>query len=388
MTLPHLAIDGGVFVTLQCVFSVYSKTWFNADKHEQTPERTTMNEAMSTIEIEQNETVVTEISPLGFGSGSISYEAQRTSGELSAEVDARAAEIILSGDMMHEVTDQDDGCIDGRPAVEVLFINANDEFTTRPIDNSAEHERAKVAGGGYITALAMKRALDLPSGHIDDDIRETALILAQDGVYCGAHTGAHSHEDATDCGANDKIDRILSNGVLYRKEINDVTRSLIEVAGLEYHESTLTDKVFEGWSQTVAKREYFDGSTGASRFGAIEDSIRTVQEASGDFTKPLAVSKHLAGDHKEDYIVINYQEGKTFSQAAFHEVLAGEFPNHEDKKLAQAFVVDVPRIVRLAKALTRDRSEDFETALYAGVAYQLATAATLTDGTLRTFVVK
>ena len=53
------------------------------------------------------------------------------------------------------------------------------------------------------------------------------------------------------------------------------------------------------------------------------------------------------------------------------------------------FVVDLPRIVALAHAMADDREDPaaFQLALEAGLAFQVATAATLTDGTLRTFVV-
>lgn len=350
-----------------------------------------MKETMATdIDFDREFTAtVEELGPLGYGNADskISYQKQHENGELSDEVDARAAEIIQSGEMMRDITDNDDGCIDGRPAVELLYINQDGEFYTKAIDDAAVHERAKVAGGGYITGLAMKRAIDMAGEHVDDDIKAVADTLAKSGVYCGAHTGAHSHDSATDCGANDKIDNILANGVLYREEIGKNVEALLEAAGLEYDESKL-NAVFGGWSETLDRGDYFNGSNGASRFSAIEDSLRKAQETSGDYSKPVAVSKHLAGDHKEDYIVINYVDGKTFSQAGFRKKLAEEFPEIPDETRAQAFVVDVPRIIQLAKAMTSNREADFETALYAGVAYQLATAATLTDGTLRTFTVR
>jgi hypothetical protein len=80
---------------------------------------------------------------------------------------------------------------------------------------------------------------------------------------------------------------------------------------------------------------------------------------------------------------VNYIDGTTFSQGALAETLREAFPDKDDKNLAQAFVVDVWRVLKLAQASVVE--DEFETALYAGVAYQVATAATLTDGSLKMF---
>jgi hypothetical protein len=334
---------------------------------------------------------VTEVPPLGYGNkeSKISYAKQMESGELTAEIAGYAAELINGGECMQDITEEDDGCIDGRPAIEVLFVDENGNLATREIVDASNHERAKVAGGGYMTTLAMKRALDVPAGTVDEDLANVVGTLTREKVYCGAHTGQHGHGEATDCGANDKFQPILQNGILYRQEISETTSALLGAAGIEY-EATIGDKVLNGWSETLTNNVYFAGSTGASRFTVIEQGIRAAQEATGDFAKPVAVSKHLNGDHKEDFIVINYIEGKTFSQRLFAEKMREKFPDVEESKLAQAFVVDVPRIVKLAQAFTKEREnseDDFKTALYAGVMYQLATAATLTDGSLRNFII-
>lgn len=349
-----------------------------------------MSESMDTTVMEKEAScTVIEVPALGFGNpeSKISYTRQRENGELPADVDGRAVEIITSGVAMRFITDTDDGCIDGRPAVELLYINEQCQFYTKPIEDAAEHERAKVAGGGYITALAMKQALEAAAGHVDADMRSVADSLASAGVHCGAHTGAHGHSEATDCGANDKIETILAKGVSFQTEIAGELRDLLAVAGLDFKADTY-EAVMDGWQRTLNQTEYFAGSNGATRFSAIEESLKKAQEARGDYSKPVGVSKQLAGDHKEDYIIINYIDGKTFSQAAFRQQLIEEFPDIPDETRAQAFVVDVPRVVELAKAMTKDQEEDFLAALYAGIAYQLATAATLTDGTLRTFIVK
>lgn len=330
---------------------------------------------------------VQEIEPLGYGNqeSNISYTKQLVSGELRPEVVEKAIEFITSGECLVNVTEQDDGCIDGRTAAEVLFVNENGDVEKRAIATDDTHERQKVAGGGYLTALSMYRALQGSSDHVDEDLARTVKILSQKGVFCGAHTGAHGDGDKTDCGANDKIADIMANGVRYREQIDENLQGLLAEAGLAYSPEVL-GQVLGGWSMTLSDEEYFKGSTGASRLEKVVAGIQELSAAQQP-SHPLSVLKHLAGDHNEDFIYVNYVEGKTFSQATFRQKLAAAFPDLELSKLAQIFVVDVPRIVTLAQAMGSNE-EERQIALYAGVAYQLATAATLTDGSLRMFVGK
>lgn len=158
-------------------------------------------------------------------------------------------------------------------------------------------------------------------------------------------------------------------------------KALIETAGLEFNTETF-EGVLANWEATLADDAYFEGSTGASRLQRILATQAAASEIEGG-RKPVAVTKHLDGDHNEDYIIVNYVKGKTFSQGILAEKLRAEFTDKEDKNLAQAFVVDAWRVVELAQAAAEE--EDFEAALYAGVMYQVATAATLTDGSLPIF---
>lgn len=357
-------------------------------------------------EVKERETMstVTEIPSLGYGNpdSKISYAKQLESGELTEAVAARAVELIASGEMMKAIDNDDDGCIDGRPTTELLYINETGEFYTKQVESNEGHERAKVAGGGYMTSLAMQRALEEPSVTLDEDLANVANTLSTQEIYCGAHSGEHGHAEVTDCGANDKFQPIIENGIVFREPITGHVKALLEVAGVDFDQAIMDD-VFAGWSKTLDRNEYFEGSTGKSRFGVIEQSMRDAQERTGSYEKPIAVSKHLAGDHKEDFIIINFVEGKTFSQVAFAKQLVEDFPEIPAEKRAQAFVVDVPRIVTLAGAIAATSGNDNDSspldysereiaqrtakALYAGVAYQLATAATLTDGSLRNFIV-
>lgn len=343
--------------------------------------------------------VITEVIPMGYGNpdANISYDKQIESGELLPEVVARSKELIHNGECMRPVTDDDDGCIDGRPTVEVLYVTENGEFYTKMISNPGEHVRETVAGGGYVTGYAMLRGIGIQGNSIDDDFGRIGEIMTEGGVHCGAHTGAHSHEDkSTDCGANDKIRDIIENGVAYRINIGKDVKALLEAGSISYDDKVFS-RVIDRWSNSLTDNSYFENSNGATRFTKIQESIRNAQAKDGTAGKSVSVSKHLAGDHKEDFILVNYVEGYHFSQPAFAEKLAESFPDIPAEKRAQIFTVDVPRIVKLAKAISsnekilRDRNIDSETlfqeTLYAGVAFQLATAATLTDGSLPMFLV-
>ena len=334
------------------------------------------------IEKEFEKITVAEFGTMGYGNAesSISHEKQITSGELSHEVDARSQEIILSGEALVAVNDVDDGCIDGRGTVE-LYVTENGEFYTKQVEDNSNHERAKVAGGGYITSQAMRLGVGMKGAHIDSDLAATGTELAAKEVYCGAHTGAHKHGDGTDCGANDKMQLILNNGLAYQEQVSGTTEALIKTAGLEF-KSELFNKVLENWESVLSDESYFAGSTGASRLQEVLATQESAAKIAGS-RKPVAVTKHLEGDHNEDYIVVNYVKGKTFSQGILAEKLRADFPDNDDKHLAQAFVVDAWRIVELAEAAVE--TDDFELALYAGVMYQVATAATLTDGSLKMF---
>ena len=331
----------------------------------------------------ETQLVVTELPPMGYGNPNspISYDKQRVSGELPSDVDEYAQAFILSKEGIVTVHEADDGCIDGRPT-ESIYLTDNGEVTIKPAQNE-NHERAKVAGGGYITGQAMLLGLGVRGESIDQDLSDIGMKLAEKGMYCGAHTGSHKHGEGTDCGANDKKGLILENAIALKDKIKATTQALVETAGLTFND-TVFESVIENWSATLNDENYFKNSTGESRLNAILATQAAVTETQGS-DRPLAVTKHLGGDHNEDYILVNYVKDTTFSQAAFADKLRSEFPNYDDEHLAQAFVVDAWRVVELAKAVAPE--ESFEAALYAGVMYQASTAATLTDGSLKTFVV-
>lgn len=332
---------------------------------------------------------VQEVPAMGFGNpgAKISYAKQKKENRLSDAVESAAVNIIQTGSAMGEITDKDDGCMDGRGAKWVTFANKAGGFTKK-VTTAAKHLRAKVAGGGYLTALSMKNALDSHVAHVDEELGEVAETLTNEGIICGTHKGDHENAEKTDCGANDNLEIIFTNGLNHFGDIARTIESIYTLKGLPYDEGAAS-KVHAGWSETLEQEGYFAGSNGVTRYEVIMGHIAGQQQKDGG-EYPVSTSKHLRGGHNEAFVVLNFCGGKSFSQAAFKDQLQAQFPDIPEDELPQVFVVDVPRIATLAQAMSKGREDEaraFDVALFAGVSYQFATAATLTDGSLRTFVV-
>lgn len=173
-------------------------------------------------------------------------------------------------------------------------------------------------------------------------------------------------------------------------EINGTVRSLWPYlqTGSAYSEGI--EKITnEGVKRTLGHKGYFENSSGKDRFKIIMNSIARAQEMVGGI-KPVAVSKHLGGEHNEMAALIIFSREKTFSQPLLRQRLIEEFPDVPQEKLPQVFVVDGFRVVDLAEAMTKGRPNETEAlpvALHAGFDYQLATEAALTDGTLPTILI-
>jgi hypothetical protein len=254
-----------------------------------------MEPQMSLEKEHQKETQFKEIPPIGYGNAEskISYTKQLAEKELTPEVDARASELITSGELLVDVDENDDGCIDGRPTESLLlYVTEQGDFYEKPADNS-NHERAKVAGGGYVTATAMRLGAGYKGENIDKDILETGSVLTSKEVYCGAHTGEHKHEDGTDCGANDRMLEIFNTATYFESEVKATAKALIEIAGLEFNPVAF-GKVLKNWQKIIEDDAYFEGSTGASRLRAAQAVIQAAHDEKRT-EKPLSVIKHLAG---------------------------------------------------------------------------------------------
>lgn len=312
---------------------------------------------------------VIEIGPLAYGNpqAKISYTTfvhRIKEGELPARLLEAATDLIQSRSCMIDVTVPGDGCIDGR----------ND------------HERLKVAGGGYLTGTAMLLGVEPALETSDAEVARAAELLSTQHILCGAHTGEHESDEATDCGANDKFELILAAGLEYKKEISANVEAISTIVNYDYQQSKF-DAVLDGWKATLEKTGFFVKNNGQTRLAEIKKALQKVDEAEGEGTSE-GVVRRLSGDHKEAFIIANLAEDQTFSQVQFKEKLQGLFAQVLPQELPQTFVVDIPRVIEIADALARETGEDADTLFYAGLGYQFATAATLTDGTLHTFIVE
>ena len=331
---------------------------------------------------------VTELGPLHYGNPSatisyINFEKRIENGELPPAILETAVDFITSKNGMVHVHNHDDGCIDGRCTLQVsTFKNGSEQ--TAEADNS-NHERFKVAGGGYFTGSAMLLGAETPQANANAQVAYTGELLSHQGIFSGAHTGEHESLEGTDCGANDKFDVIIMNGLEYADSIAVNTEAIVQALNYEYSEVTFA-AVLEGWKKTLDTQGFFAGSNGQTRYGEVKKTLQRAEEVSTNGA-PVAVSKRLGGNHKEAFIIANLITETTFAQGLLAKALKDAFPEVPSEELPQAFVVDFPRIVEIAKALAQETGDDFESLLYAGIAYQFATAATLTDGTLRTFLV-
>lgn len=303
-------------------------------------------------------------------------------------------EIINSGECMVRCTHEDDGCVDGRCVCEIAYPEG-DDFATVSVEDNGDHERAKVAGGGYITALAMLQALGDRGTSPEQDIAYLADQLAKQHIYCGGHIGSHGKfgDGLTDCGANDKEDVIIS-GKAYEAESPAGGVALLMSYSKDVYDSDVTDRVLARWAETTGDANYLIDSNGVTRLEAAQDAILKTEKNNAD-RKKAAVIKNLGANHNEKRLIVNYEDGYTFSQTKLRRLLMERFPEVSPDELPQVFVCDYWRVQTLANAVAcfseRDSSrerDDMEVqsrrdiALHAGVAFQVGTYLTLTDATL------
>lgn len=301
---------------------------------------------------------IVELGNAGYGVGTISAENEA----IPTEPKEAAYEIIKSGECLVPVrAKHGDGCIDGRPG--------------------GESDIPNVAGGGYVTELAAVLGI---SGEqrvpVEELLKRLGEVITDAGLFCGAHTADHHGPGGTGCGANDNFVKILQNASLLKAELRGSIEAIFGVVGLPFNEA-IFDAVMSNWRSAAEDQVLFGESNGESRLDAIVDLQAEANESAGEF---LAETVELRGEHNEVAIVLNFIEGTTFDQTALRQKLTEEYPAVDAGALPQVFVVDVWRVVELAQVAGLD-DEAREAALYAAVLYQLATAATLTDGSQKIF---
>ena len=262
--------------------------------------------------------------------------------EARADQQQRLQEITnrLSSGEFHVPTDSlvASKCIDGRPGAISLAPNA---------------------AGGTESLMVADDLTDRRFSHADDTTRghyqNTLTHLIRDGYPVGGHTDTHAHDDASGCGANDRLPLIYD----YITRRGDELRALTESLSV-----SVTDEMHTMIVRNAAQRNSF--STGA-------ELLSVLTETAGRKSVDL-----LEGAHNEVAAVINLRTGTTLNRTA----LAAEFGVEY-----QAFNVDAWSFIKAAKAISMS-SEEADRKVVAMVYYNLATAGVLCGQAMRIIILR
>lgn len=335
---------------------------------------------MNTPEQEQQPTVVELIAPqgLGFGEGGISVTSQIEQGIITADTPRHIYDLLINDtEAFKGVEVDDDGCGDGRPWTKVIQQYRDDAGDKKIQLFGASKLRAKVFGGGLVTAASMWRTIQgapQPDETVGGDRALMARQLEAAAFHHGAHSDDHAEGNNCGCGAIDKYPVITANAIKYRPQI---TGALEALYGDEFDDNKAAIEQAFGVYETLAQEAgYFGDASGKQSMEQILDSG--------------AVVKELAGHHIEDTIIINTVEGTTLDQQYFTETVknAGDGSAPET---VQAFSVDVWRGKEIAQAVAEIAQAEDQTAdidqvrklAYADFLIRtLAVAGTLTAGDL------
>lgn len=303
---------------------------------------------------------ITPIAPegLGFGEGAISYKdraEQDVPVEELKKVEAiitEPAKILVDIDQEDGDYIDDDGCGDGRGATESdgakVYIKQGDNFYKKSLN------RAKVFGGAPAMAAAAMIALD---AHKPEEVTELFVAamdeLDEHDIDYGAHTDEHAGEANSGCGAIDNAPLIIDNVAKFQEQIKATIKKIIPDVDL----MTL-DEVIDAFV-SYAENKQSDGYRGQ----AVMDEIDAREK----------VIKRLVKDHNEMYVILNEVEHQTVNQFTVRDA------SHE---VVQTFAVDLWRLADINARLYVDEVESQDVAFTSQLVYTLATAATLTDGTL------
>lgn len=275
---------------------------------------------------------------LGFGEGSISSQ---TDPEVLAALDQV---IHDSPDIIVPIEVRDDGCSDGREAVEIF-------------DKSRRYKRSlarpKVFGGALVMASAIDIGLGRAEGKcLQDLFEDSALELDKAGLDYGAHTDELAHGPHCGCGAIDKAPEALAAATKYEKEIREAIAMLgIDTEGL--------DAVYANYYRYLASQQ----------FSKVEYSGRNVIKRVLSAGK---VIKKLGGQHRERRIVLNTVYDYTVNQA---------LPRKATRGKGQVFALDTWRLEDIARGVTSDSTQQ-NMALLSELVYTFGTSAVLTSGDL------
>lgn len=273
---------------------------------------------------------------LGFGDGHISVNKRIKSGGLHSEAVRIAHDIIMNHPAVFAAVDEDandDGCGDGRPTARIFRLIETAAGSVKTYFNTSR-KRAKVFGGGLVTASGMWRSVAGPPNKgetILGDRRFIAEELRKHGIEFGAHTDSSAVGDISGCGAIDNYADIMQHVVRYETQIADVLRAMYREEYQENEASITT--VLARYRAMSEYQQYFSNDSGVDTIDLI--------------LKSGAVIKELVNNHQEVFIILNDVDGTTFDQSLFNEQLkrAGV------SDTIQAFVVDTWRGRMYANAI-------------------------------------
>lgn len=339
---------------------------------------------MNNPEQERAAATITLIVPEGlqFGEGGISVKEQIKKGILTPEAPKHIYELLMNDpNAFKPIEATDDGCGDGRPWSKV--IQQTTENGQKKINlYKTSLLRAKVFGGGLVTASSMWRTINGVPNDTETAGQDRSFMakeLKQREFSHGAHSDDHAEGQNSGCGAIDNYSLITANALKYRDEITNVLAGLYGDT-LEENQDAIesTFKVYEALSRESA---YFSDVSG-------KQSMEQILQAG-------AVVKELAGHHVEETIVINDVPGTTLDQPYFTQTVKNACIEKQKPQTIQAFSVDVWRGREIADIVTsiaceqdsmRD-SDNVRRLAYADFLIRtLAVASTLTAGDLPVYL--
>ena len=302
---------------------------------------------MKNPENEDTPTIVELVAPngLGFGEGGISVKSQIDQGILTPDTPRHIHEFLMNDPEAFKFVEvDDDGCGDGRPWTKVVQEYTDENGKKKIHLYGKSLLRAKVFGGGLVTAASMWRTIKgapQKGQTVGSDRDFMAGELANAEFSHGAHSDDHAEGENCGCGAIDKYPVISANALKYRAQITETLKVLY---GEAYDESAAEiEQTFGVYEALAADEEYFSDASGKQSMDQILESG--------------AVVKELAGHHVEETIIINDVEGTTLDQQYFTETIKNA--NGEQRpRIVQAFSVDVWRGRKIADQVVEIARED------------------------------
>lgn len=294
---------------------------------------------------------------LGYGEGPISVEKRLESGALDEETIAKTEQASLSPKANIRISKvKYDTCIDGRCATCIQRLEGSSV-----IEESDPTFCYKVAGGGVtmgaIGDIATRRDRQ---GGVKARFKSAIQLLKEKGIGFGVHSSNHGNTEKSDCGAIDKAPLILMNSVKYRFQILSTLEAL-------FGEYAFTDQFKKDYDSVYENFDSFLNSDGFKNENYCGADVVGVVAQEG---YPVKV---LADDHLEIRIRINVDVDNFTTNQAYIRGQTGD--------RAQVFGVDIPRMKEIADLGWQDLA-DKRKAFLGMIIYNLATATTLTDGSL------